>query len=467
MSIDLSQALETDAAIAAHLARTAFDDLPSATIEATKASVLDTLACMLAGSSSQDVLAIGGLVETTGGQPTSTIIQGNGVKVPPTQAVLVNGAMVHQFDFDDTHDLGICHPSSATLPAALATAEATGASGRDLLTAVAVGNDLVCRVALAIHGGLIDYPWFRAPVVGLFGTTAATAKLLGASADQHREALGLTLPLISCTRASLHHGGSSVRSIRDGLIYRNGVLAAELAMRGVLGDKAVFEGPYGFYPVFFRGEYDRSKLLSGLGETYESERISLKPWPSRRTLHRTITAVLDVMAAHALTFERIASVEVLIGDINRPWCQPVSTGMVPRHRIDLLNNMLFAVGAAIRFETVPLRLFFDPALADEVVRAAVPKVRCIDLGRGTGTAVTEPGQVRILTVDGAVHEGQCDIPLGNPARPMPAARLRDKFMDCAACAARPLDPARAEAIVDVVMGLETAPDVARLMRLLA
>ena len=113
---------------------------------------------------------------------------------------------------------------------------------------MALGNDLVCRVALAIHGGLIDYPWFRAPVVGLFGTTAASAKLLGASAEQHQEALGLTLPLISCTRASLHHGGSSVRSIRDGLIYRNGVLAAELAMRGVLGDKAVFEGPFGFYP---------------------------------------------------------------------------------------------------------------------------------------------------------------------------------------------------------------------------
>jgi 2-methylcitrate dehydratase PrpD len=203
-----------------------------------------------------------------------------------------------------------------------------------------------------------------------------------------------------------------------------------------------------------------------LGETYEAERISLKPWPSRRTLHRTITAVLDLMAAHALTFERIASVEVLIGDINRPWCQPVTAGMVPRHRIDLLNNLLFAVGAAIRFGNVPLRLFLDPVLADEVVAAAVPKVRSIDVGRGTGTAVTEPGHVRIHTTNGAVHEGQCDIPLGNPARPIPAERLRDKLIDCAACAARTLDPARAAAIVDAVMGLDASPNVLTLMRLL-
>ena len=467
MSIDLTQALETDARIAGHLARVTFSDLPPRTIEATKASVLDTLACMLAGSSSQDVAAIGGLVAETGGRPTSTVIQGGGVKVPPAQAVLVNGAMVHQFDFDDTHDLGICHPSSATLPAALATAEATGASGRDLLTAVALGNDLVCRVALAIDGGLIDYPWFRAPVVGLFGATAATAKLLGASADQHREALGLTLPLISCTRASLHHGGSSVRSIRDGLIYRNGVLAAELAMRGVLGDKAVFEGPHGFYPVFFRGEYDRSKLLDGLGETYEAERISLKPWPSRRTLHRTITAVLDLMAEHALTFEQIESVDVLIGDINRPWCQPVSTGMVPRHRIDLLNNLPFAVGAAIRYGDVRLPVFLDPALADEVVLTAVPKVHWIDVGRGEGTAVTEPGHVRVTTTGGIVHEARSDIPLGNPSRPMTLEQLRRKFIDCAANAVRPIERSRAETIAGMVTRLETASDIGTLMHLLA
>jgi 2-methylcitrate dehydratase PrpD len=464
MTSDLDQILEADTLIAAHLARTVFDDLPAAAVEATKASILDTLACMLAGSASQDVAAIADLVADTGGRPSSTMMQGGGLKVPPAQAVLVNGAMVHQFDFDDTHDLAICHPTSATLPAALAIGEALHVSGRDLITAVALGNDLVCRVALAIQGGLIDYPWFRAPVVGLFGATAATAKLLGATAEQHREALGLTLPLISCTRASLHHGGSSVRSIRDGLIYRNGVLAAELAMRGVLGDKAVFEGEHGFYQVYFRGEYDRRKLLDGLGERWENEHISLKPWPSRRTLHRTLTAVLDLMAAHDLEFQRIARVEVLIGDINRPWCQPCHLGMVPRHRIDLLNNLPFAVGAAIRFGDVPLRLYIDPALADEVVRNAVPKVHWIDIGRGEGSAVTEAGQVRIVTTDGHEYTASRDIPLGHPERPMAYEQLRRKFDDCAAQAARPVDT---DAIFERVMRLEALGDVGELAALLA
>ena len=250
MSIDAAPATpDASELIAAHLARTSFADLPATTVTATKASILDTLACMLAGSASDDVAAISGLAGEWGGRPASTVVLGGGLKVPPILAVLANGAMVHQFDYDDTHDLAICHPTSASLPPALALAESVGGvSGQALIAAVALGSDLACRVALAISGGLIDHPWFRAPVVGLFGATAAAAKVLGASVEQHLDALGLALPLVSCTRASLHHGGSSVRSIRDGLVYRNGVLAAELAMRGVHGDKAVFDGPYGYLP---------------------------------------------------------------------------------------------------------------------------------------------------------------------------------------------------------------------------
>jgi len=464
MSMPIEDAADT---IARHLARVSYEDLPDSVVQATKASILDTLACMFAGSASADVAAIGGLVADTGGRPSSTVILGGGLKVPAAQAVLVNGAMIHQFDFDDTHDLAICHPTSACLPAALAVGEEVGGvSGQDLILAVAAGTDLVSRVALAIRGGLLDYPWFRAPIVGLFGTTAVAAKIRGASEAQHRDALGLTLPLISCTSASLHHGNSSVRSIRDGLVYRSGVLAAELAMRGLRGDQAVFEGKYGYYQSFFRGEYDRTKLLDGLGERFESDRISLKPWPSRRTLHRTITAVIDLMTSADLKFDDIETVEVLVGPITRPWCQPVTVGMVPKRRIDLLNNMLFAVGAAIRYRDVPLSLYNDPQRADDVVTRAVPRVRWREVEKASDNVVAETAQVKIVTVNGALHEASCDIPLGHPDRPISAAQLRSKFMECARNASRALDRDRLDEIFAMVMTLEKLPDVCALTALL-
>jgi hypothetical protein len=132
----------------------------------------------------------------------------------------------------------------------------------------------------------------------------------------------------------------------------------------------------------------------------------------------------------------------------------------------VLNNLPFAVGAAIRFGDVRLPVFLDPALADEVVLTAVPKVHWIDLGRGVGTSVTEPGHVRVTTTGGVVHEHQSDIPLGNPSRPMTMGQLRRKFIDCAACAARPIDPSHAATIADAVMCLETASNIETLMSLL-
>jgi 2-methylcitrate dehydratase PrpD len=465
MSIEPEDAADP---IARHLARTTYEDLPASVVRAAKACILDTLACMFAGSASADVAAILSLVADTGGKPSSTVVLGGGLKVPAAQAVLVNGAMIHQFDFDDTHDLAICHPTSTCLPAALAVAEEVGGvSGKALITAVALSTDLVSRIALAIHGGLLDYPWFRAAIVGLFGTSAAAAKLHGATAAQHRDAMGLTLPLVSCTSASLHHGGSSVRSVRDGLLYRSGVLAAELAMRGLRGDQAVFEGRYGFYHSFFRGEYDRSRLLGGLGGRFETDRISLKPWPSRRTLHRTITAVIDLMTAEDLRFEDIREVEVLVGPITLPWCQPVRVGMVPQQSIDLLNSMLFAVGAAIRYRDVPLSLYSDPRRADEIVTQAVPKIRCREVARSSDSVVVETGQVRVHTYDGRVLLGACDIPLGHPDRPLPVEQLRAKFLECARTAVRPVCSDRLERIIETVMTLETLPDVSALATLLA
>ena len=453
--------------ISEHLARIQFADLPAQVVGAVKESILDTIGCAIAGTSGPDVAALRGLVAEWGGRPAATIVGGKGLKVPAYAATLMNAALVHQDDFDDTYDPSPCHPSSATLLAAAAIGEENGrATGQHLITAVALGNDLMCRIAQAITGRMDAYPWFRAPVIGIFGATAACAKMLGANADQHVNALGLALPQASGTWASVHHPGSSVRAIRDGLAYKNAVLAAQLAMRDVRGDAHAFDGPFGFYHAFFRGDYDRSQLLDGLGETWLSERISLKPWPSCRHLHATLTAVIALMEEHDLHFDDIAEVLVHVGDINADRCRPVTTGMIPRQRIDLLCNLPFAVGTAIRHRGMPLRIYRDADMADDVVRTAVPKVRWGLDPRQNGTWSLEPGRVEMRTVAGAVHQHYAPLGLGHPDHRMSEPRLRAKFMDCLTAGATPVSPARGEQIVDVVLSLERVGDLGELMSLL-
>lgn len=452
--------------ISRHLERTQFEDLSDAVVEAVKASILDTLGCVLAGTACADVVAIRKVVTGWGGAASSTVIGGGALKVPAAGAVLANGAAIHQFDFDDTHDQAVMHPSSASLMPALAVAEGMGGtSGKAIITAVALGNDLSSRVGLATRGRMWDHPWFRAPVIGLFGATAAAAKVMSASAEQHLNALGLTLPQVSGTWASLHHKGSSVRSIRDGLAYRNGVLAVELAMAGIRGDREVFDGPYGFYQAFFHGDYERSELVEGLGQRYEAERISLKPWPCIRHLHTAMTAVIGLVTEHELEFDQIAEVMLSVGQVNRDRCRPVALGSSPENHIDLAGNMHFAVAAAIRHRGIPLALYHSTEAADDVIANAMPKVRW-QYDETLNGHTFEPSRVEIVTTSGERFTARCDVALGHPKNPMSIEQRVTKFVDCAAAAAAPLARDQALEIVDAVARLDQMENIRSLMELL-
>lgn len=452
--------------ISAYLARMSYGDLPAGVVAAAKKCILDQLGCILSGTSCADVATLKTMAMEWSGAATCTIIGSGGLRLPPMSAALVNGAAIHQYDFDDVHDRVTCHPTASVLVPSLAAAEEkAGVSGKDLILAVAVGADLTCRVSRAIVGAH-GHPWYRAPVVGMFGAAAACAKIFGAREDQFLNAFGLALPQIGGTYASLHHSGSSVRSIRDGLAYRNGLLAAQMAMRGLQGDPEVFDGKFGFYQAYYKGSYDRARLLAGMGDEFEVTNVSLKPWPSARHLHTTITAVLDIMTRESLTFADVAAVTFDVGRVNRDRCQPVSDALAKAH-IDLLSNLPYAVAAAIRYGDVPLCAYLDHARIAEVVRDELPKVHWRYNPEQDGEWRFEPGRVEVVTVDGRTFSALCKTALGHPDNPMSEAQQCNKFMRCAALAAHPVEGARARAIINAVADLESCADVNELMQLLA
>jgi 2-methylcitrate dehydratase PrpD len=364
------------------------------------------------------------------------------------------------------HDSVTCHPTASTLVPALAAAEETkGTTGRDLILAVALGSDLTCRVSRAIVGAH-GHPWYRAPVVGMFGATAAAAKVFGATADQFVQAFGLALPQIGGTYASLHSTGSSVRSIRDGLAYRNGLLSAEMAMRGIKGDPDVFEGKYGFYQAYYKGAYNRTRLLDGLGKDYEAPRVSLKPWPSARHLHTTMTAVLDIMTRHALVFDDVAEVIFDVGRFNQGRCEPVTPELQSNH-IDLLGNLPYSVAATIRHGNVPVEAYLDERVIDDVVKTALPRVTWRYNAEQDGDWRFEPGRVELRTVGGQVHRAVCKTALGHPDNPMSEAQRHAKFVRLAALAARPMSEAQAARVIERVGRLEDCKEISHLTELIA
>ncbi|MFH1484464.1 MAG: MmgE/PrpD family protein, partial [Chloroflexota bacterium] len=133
---------------AEYVAETDYDDIPIETVEITKRSILDTLGVAIAASGeSSEIQALVELVKEAGGKEESAIL-GFGGRVPAWMAAFANGAMAHALDYDDVVDeLGL-HPSATTVPAALAIAERVGGvGGKELITAIAVGNDLISRLS--------------------------------------------------------------------------------------------------------------------------------------------------------------------------------------------------------------------------------------------------------------------------------------------------------------------------------
>jgi len=459
---------DSSAYIAEFLATTRYEQLPASVVQSTKAAILDTLGCALVGAGNREIVPFDAYVRSDVSGPGSTLLGSGGKRAIPEHAVLRNCAAMHQFDFDDTFDIAPCHPSSGSVISSLAVAESLGGvSGREWIAAVALANELTCRLSLAIRGKVHDYPWFRAPIVGIFGATAAAARIMGCTAAEHLQALGLTLPTVGGTFASLQHPGSDVRSVRDGIAYRNGVLAAQLAKNGLRGDQQVFDGPMGFFNVYFLGKYERSVLIEALGEKYHAQDVSLKPWPSIRHVHTALTAVHEIISRTGLRCSDIAKVRVHVGEITRQRCVPVARGGLPGSRMDLLANLPFAVANMITHGNMPLEAYRDNALADKVIDAMEQKVEWVFDARMTVRGTFEPSCVEILAVDGQVHTSECQVARGHPGNPMSDAQRHEKFAACARLAPSLLDDERIRATIALVDNLDNVNNVTEVSRLLA
>lgn len=448
--------LDATADFARFLADTRYEDIPAAAITATKRSIFDTVGVMLAGSGPNGTARkIVGMLERWGGAPEATVI-GHAAKLPAPHAAFANGAMAHQYDFDDTHDEAVAHPTANSLSAGLAVAEARGnASGRDLLRAVALANDVSCRLGLAIIGSLYEYPWTRPPVIGIFGATSAAAIMLGLKPEAIESAFGLTLHQAGNTLECLYASGSEVRGFRDGFSSRNGVTAACMAEAGVRGDRSALEGRFGLFNAFFRGEYRREALVKDLGRHFEADRISIKPWPSARETHATLQAVLDLRSMHKLGPADVREVRLHVGNTNLHFCEPAEARRRPAGRMDALGSLPFAVAVALQHGSVPLVAYTDAAIKDPAVLALADRVTWqVDESRSADGTI-EGATVDIETTSGAKHRHSVRHGMGHPDAPLTDAVIKHKFEGCGAMAHRPPATRDVERLWQAVQSLDT------------
>ena len=437
--------------------------LPAATVRATCRDILDTLGCLLGGSDAPGIDIMRRHVLRTGGSAEASVLLA-GRRVPAQAAALINGAMAHALDFDDTHDLaGAIHPGAPVLAASLAATEARGGvPGAEFVLAVALGLDVACRVALASRQ---DRGWHRTAAMGIFGATAAASRLLGLNATQTRHALGIALSQAAGSRQCIDDGAMTKR-FQAGQAASAGVLSAQLAAGGFTGAERVFSGRFGFLALYQPADRETERLTRGLGEVWEGDGLSLKPYPCFRPSHAAIDAAIAIHRELDLgqgAGARAAIAKVVLETDEGSYRDQLAPGTRrrrPTHVIEAQFSTPFLVAVALAQGRVGIDDVADVDNAAALALAEVIEGRPV-AGKARGFA-----RLTVTLADGRTATREVADPSGSPAAPIGEAELEAKFHDCAGHAVVKLAPATIAATIKQVRRLPELGDAREIIAVL-
>ncbi|WP_296555885.1 MmgE/PrpD family protein [Pigmentiphaga sp.] len=444
------------ARLAAHVIDTPWDALPPAAVLAAKHMALDTLAVAWAGTSAPGIPPVRETIVDEGGKPHSTVWATH-AKIPARSAAFLNSAAAAALDFDGMRasERGSVHSDSVVLPAALAVAEQHGATGRELVAALVLGNDIVTRLGAA--SALPHRGWYQTAIYGILGAAAAAARLMKLDAEQAMHALGIAVNQ-ACSTQLPNIERSLVKRYSSAFAAQGGVLSALLASRGVTAARQAIEGRSGFYDLYQPGEPDR--LLDGLGVSYPHVETGIKRFPSCACNHTAIEAALQLAREHPVHASEITELDVTISPyVHRLVGAPFDPSTDPQ--VAAQFSVQYSVAAAL------LRRRFG---VGDIEPEAVLDPATLALARRVAVHVDETwGNSRAATVTVRTHAGGrrerhvAHIP-GSREAPLSEADRGDKALDCLRAGACPLDAAQAQRLVERVLGLDELANAGELLK---
>ncbi|TAL93207.1 MAG: MmgE/PrpD family protein [Paraburkholderia sp.] len=444
-----------------HVADTRFEDLSKEAVEAAKKSILDIIGVTLAGSGMEPaVRSVADVVLDAGGREEASVL-GFGGKVPAQSAAFMNGVMAHCLDFDDQTPWG-AHPDSSIVPAVLALAERKGKiSGRDLVTSVALGQDLFVRMRCNV-GWRQD--WNLSSVVGAFSGAAAAAHIQGLTRAQIAHALGIASMQSSGTMQVIFGIGSDLRGMYAGFTAQGAVMSALLAQKGITGIEELFEGKAGIFNVYFGGKYERDRMVDGLGKEYLGAAMLYKAWPAVGNVHTYIHATIELMKQHGLKASEIEQIKVFVGDFHQRMCYPLDLRRAPATLVDAKFSLPFCVALAAARGQIRISDFSAAALRDPEVLGIARKVVPVEDSTLDWKVKIPSGRMEITTRDGRTFGRVGDNVPGSPEAPMSWDELATKFRECASVAAVPVSADRITRALELARDLDALEDATVLMK---
>ncbi len=442
--------------LARYAAGMRLEDVPPAVLQRAKLHILDALGVALASSTEEFAHRILNGIAGLAGRGDYPVI-GFPARLPIRDAALVNGALVHGIDFDDTHAAGVVHVSASALPAALAAAQSIGGGGRELLLAYLLCVESASRIAIAARGGFHVNGFHPTGMVGAFGAVLGVGRLWGLNERQLADAQGLVLSQASGSFEFIEDGAWNKR-LHPGWAVGAAMTACTLAKAGVVGARLAYEGRYGLFKSYLgdHWEPDLPACTAGLGSTWEMTQVALKPYPVCHFNHAFIDAALALRKTHGFAADDIESIQALIGrDQIGIVCEPEANKRRPRNPYDARFSLHFAIATALVLGRFTMDEVAEATLQDPRIRQLCDRIG-YTIDERSAYPVHYSGTLVIRLRDGRTLTHVEAINRGSHAKPLSADEVVEKFHQTAS---RALPPHQAEALVATVLSLESLTDL--------
>ncbi|HEY4686012.1 MAG TPA: MmgE/PrpD family protein [Dehalococcoidia bacterium] len=453
-------------ALADNVLNTRFEDLSAATVANAKDRILDIVGCAIGGARAPGNAGLIELVKHWGGKPEATVL-GHGLKAPAHTVAMANSILCRSFDWGvltliiDGRRFPT-HTSETTVMTALALGESRGVSGRELISALVVGDDLAARIWTASDRPQPGQGPGRGPGFEPWGTittlaaAAIAGRLLGLDGPQLRNAFGIALNMIAGAGSGLWDGATMFK-LSQGTSARSGVNAAQLARAGWTGLEDPLFGAHGSYYSSFAGCEHPERIIEGLGKVYHAE-VVFKPYPGGRPTHAPIDAALALARKHEFDPDDI---EEAVLRTSPPataahYAKPYKVGDYPTG--DALFSYRYSVASALVRKHARNEDYDEEHIRDPKVQALIARTRLEGLDRPEGV------ELEVRLKDGRLLREYVPVALGEPSNPLSREGLAAKFMTQVEYS-QTVSMSDAEKLLKLLARLEEVDDAGRLVEL--
>ncbi len=429
-------------------------EVPDAALVRARVAVQDTVGVALAGvnESVSTTLQSQAQHETPIGPAR---IVGTTRETSAAWAALANGAAAHALDFDDMCWVTMAHPSAPLVAAGLAAAEVQGATGRRLLEGYVVGFEVAAALGRVMNPRHYENGWHCTSTIGTVAAAATVARIQGLDTTYSARALSIAASEASGVKANF---GTMVKPLQVGLAARNGVLASQLAARGLTAADAAIDGPQGFLMAMQSSGTDMTDSLQMLGAVWEIVEggITMKLYPSCAATHPTIDTLVDLKREHDIDPALVESVEIAVDPV-------VPTVLVydrPETGLEGKFSLHFCAAAALVRGVVGIETFERASVTEPEIRRLVERVTMrVDETLGVEVPPLTQALIHVRMTDGQSFTRAVTGARGYPDRPPSDDERWAKFRQCAG---RVLSDESAQAALTMLERLEGLDSVGRL-----